>query len=512
MAMPPTATAGPRVDDLDTTDVWKTFKRTLLGQLPTELLQIITEYLGQRDLPAVARIHPILRALADRRLYCPYVSIPYFPDEGEACGRGEELWPFCRTLSHREDLADTVQAMYLVLQGRDLSIEIPAVDLLPGHMPFTSTISTTMEEACIVGMPLPRLANLKDLDMHMVRHVPRNKKIPDDDTSLVRGTLSRLFPGYGSLTVHLVSPPLLPRLECLYWNCDDFLWALAKSPKLKSLNLARPYKFLPDAAPHELNPTVEHFTMAAKSSILNSNAGQVEPLRKFIAHFPALKFIYLTVHDTDYDDHVTQWGRLSPQGRGSFAEVVRLLQPVTSSLRTLVLGPVSSKNDSFLQYLRHADPCAGFQEFRVLEELCAPYQCLFAPSSQWSHITPSPSQLLPATLTWLHIDHPRIEVYDWLARIPHFRDELPVLVKVILQCSQEYGDSYEVFAYISYPHPVLAALKSIDVTLRVDNHDEWDDAWLEYNLKALDCLLSFNAFGPSRSGETIILIIDDLCA
>lgn len=49
--------------------------------------------------------------------------------------------------------------------------------------------------------------------------------------------------------------------------------------------------------------------------------------------------------------------------------------------------------------------------------------------------------------------------------------------EVILQCSHKYGDSYEIFAYISYPHPVLAALKSIDVTLRVDNHDEWDDAW-----------------------------------
>jgi len=130
------------------------------------------------------------------------------------------------------------------------------------------------------------------------------------------------------------------------------------------------------------------------------------------------------------------------------------------------------------EYLKFVTPCVGFKDFKALENLWVDSQCLFGlRDPQWSHITPPPPQLLPTTLKSLTLFFPRIEIYDWLARIPHFRNELPVLTKVEVDCLGEYGDSYEILAYVSYPHPVLAAMKSIGVELYVSyTYEDWNDA------------------------------------
>jgi hypothetical protein len=203
--------------------------------------------------------------------------------------------------------------MYIVIGGGNLKIEIPSADLLPGHLPSTSTISATIEEVCVTGMLFPRLVNLKHLNIYMVRHKPRNDKTLGHESSLIRGAMSRLFTGFDPLTAHPATPPLLPGIEYIHWNLDELHWALAKSPKLTMLVFERPCKFLPDAAPQEFTLSMELLNLTARSSILNPATGQVEPLLNFVTHFPAVEYICLTIHDTDYDDDVSQRGQLDPE-------------------------------------------------------------------------------------------------------------------------------------------------------------------------------------------------------
>lgn len=218
MATPPTANSAARMlelDDIEVADIRKPFEQNLLGQLPVELLETITECLGLRDLPAVARIHPTLCALAKRLLY-PHVLIPYERSRYREDARGKELWPLCWTLSHRQDLADKIQVMDITVQDRELSIVVAGANILPGHSPFRSAVSATIEETCVAGMPLPRLSNLEALKMNLVHRKPYYRpysfsdKIVEDlmpEAALIKGALGRLFSGFDTSTVHLVVPP-----------------------------------------------------------------------------------------------------------------------------------------------------------------------------------------------------------------------------------------------------------------------------------------------------------------
>jgi hypothetical protein len=63
-----------------------------------------------------------------------------------------------------------------------------------------------------------------------------------------------------------------------------------------------------------------------------------------------------------------------------------------------------------------------------------------------------------------------------------------------LNCNAVYGDSYEVFAFMSYPHPVLAVLDFLGVTLPLNYSSEgWKEAWDVYDLKSWIWLLGCKA-------------------
>lgn len=61
-----------------------------------------------------------------------------------------------------------------------------------------------------------------------------------------------------------------------------------------------------------------------------------------------------------------------------------------------------------------------------------------------------------------------------------------------------YGDSYEMFAFKSYPHPVLAALRRVDVNMVLPYDDTyWEQSCNDYDLQALDQVAWFDSFGGS---------------
>jgi hypothetical protein len=101
-------------------------------------------------------------------------------------------------------------------------------------------------------------------------------------------------------------------------------------------------------------------------------------------------------------------------------------------------------------------PCEGFKGFVCLQRLSTPYECLFGPQGhQLLHPTPPPPDLLPPSIVTLTIHHPSIALYDWLAHLPSYRNKLPNLSSITLVCSSYMGDNYEIFKFITYPHPAL---------------------------------------------------------
>lgn len=309
----------------------------------------------------------------------------------------------------------------------------------------------------------------------------------------------KLFPGFGKDTAHLTNPPLFPKMKSLTFTGDQFHWAPAKSPNLIELDLTRPCGILSDCAPDEVNLSLKFLTMVSRSSILNTSSSRHETLQSFLAHFPALACLDLIIRDSKYDRHTSRSDDHSHDVQGSFDVLLRILKPLAPSLKTLNIEVDRSTRGHFLDF---ALPTEGFKDFTCLEELVIPYKSLFGTTDpQWSHISPLPTELLPTYLNSLEIKYPRFEVYDWLARIPQFRHELPLLDIVDLSCDKDYGDSYEVFAFISYPHPVFAVLKSISIELYLHcNRFHWEAEWDNYDLKMLDNFHWFNSFGSACTG------------
>jgi hypothetical protein len=94
---------------------------------------------------------------------------------------------------------------------------------------------------------------------------------------------------------------------------------------------------------------------------------------------------------------------------------------------------------------------------------------------------------LPATLQNLEITYPKATVYDCLAQLPYWRDNLPILNKIALNCASDFGNFYEIFAFDSYDHPVWTALRHIGVVMVLQYREkDSEEAWDKYDLKALD--------------------------
>lgn len=329
------------------------------------------------------------------------------------------------------------------------------------------------------------------------------KGTPEMLCPLIQDSISSLFPGFDRETAHLADPPILPNLKYLDLNGGEIHWALVKGRKLEVLHLSRPCWFMPDETPHEVSQSLVDFWFTSPSSILNPSSVQAEELRSFLAHFPSLRNMMVAIEDQSHDRQHTDTGfDITPEMHGSFAILLRALEPVETSLETLwVLS--DTEEEDWIDYLPFFQPCEGFKKITSLISLTISYGVLFGPSdSQWSHIKPPLPHLLPASLKELQIYEPDISVLDWLARLTDYRDELPVLSQIYIRCSSTRGDSYEVFAFTSYPHPALAALRSIGVKYKVYCPiDGWKAAWNDYDLKALDLVAWVKTLGAPVLGK-----------
>jgi len=480
--------------------------KSILGRMPPELLQIVTEYLSQRDLPAAACISRPLQALAERCLYNG-INIPYDPNVDYPCeeveeGLGYEIWPLYRTLSARSDLAKRVKTLNILIIDRSLGITADSKGVFPGGLLFSSDLDMRLPEATIAGALLQLLSAVESLTVHFV------EEDGDGDADIssrpTSDCMAKLFPGFNSRTAHLRSLTAVQKVKELEWNGSEFHWMLARSPHLTVLNLTRSSTILPDEAPNETNAALEQLRIDQSSALLNPAATQHETLKPFLAHFPGLKQVLLHISDRRHhplivpNEHI-----LTHENQGSFATLLTKLETLAPCLNTLFIMTSRYSNDPHASaWLNYALPSAGFAHFKSLRYLCVPYQSLFGPvDAQWSHVTPSPAELLPSTLEHLELAYPRVAVYDWLARFPSFHEKLPALRIVELACSGDYGDAYNEFAFECYPHPALAALQSIDVALKLETPKwQWQKAWDDYDIPLFDKLWWFRSFGSPCVG------------
>jgi hypothetical protein len=150
------------LDDMDSDYILSPLEYSLM-------LQNLTSCLSRRHLPALAHISPTLRALVERRLYRD-IEIPYNPQAGPAAeeeeGHGMKLWPLYETLSRRPDLTRKMHIMSLIIQKRDLNVEVPSTGVLPGGMAFASHLNMAMPEPTIAGALFQLPLGIKELSLH----------------------------------------------------------------------------------------------------------------------------------------------------------------------------------------------------------------------------------------------------------------------------------------------------------------------------------------------------------
>ena len=78
------------------------FEHSSFGKLPNELLRNIVQYVPKRYLPALARISPVLRELAEERLYQHIILNG--PRQTSLYYNENVIWPLYRTSISRPDL------------------------------------------------------------------------------------------------------------------------------------------------------------------------------------------------------------------------------------------------------------------------------------------------------------------------------------------------------------------------------------------------------------------------
>jgi hypothetical protein len=165
-----TRTQAGIMERLVDTPASKPFEQTLLGMLPTELLQIVTQCLSNSDLITIALISSKLRALAKRRL-CRDISLPHITTElVQKQGTGMEHWPLCRTLSHRPDLAAKVFTMYIVDQDILHEVPVPSTQVLPDQLYLSPDFCAYIPQAFVTGMLLQRATKLEDLTLILLNY------------------------------------------------------------------------------------------------------------------------------------------------------------------------------------------------------------------------------------------------------------------------------------------------------------------------------------------------------
>lgn len=205
----------------------------------------------------------------------------------------------------------------------------------------------------------------------------------------------------------------------------------------------------------------------------------------FLAHFPSLEHLRLTIYDLDIDLLHLSSADLEEPGEKSYGTLLKRFNPVALCLKSLDIGLYEPDVDDCASvFLWRVQPASGFKEFKALKRLVVPYQCLLGATVSLVDTLPSPATILPSTLESLEVYCPRIHIYDWFLRLRNVRHRLLALSKIMLHCHSAYGDSYDQFAFINCSHPVLDVMDELGITLDFTYRPrDWEEDWNDYDLE-----------------------------
>lgn len=501
-----TGTAAPEtpwLTELDSVELsWNTtaFSRSHLGRLPIELLQTIIRYIPTTHLPAVARVTPRLRELAERSLYrCIDLSRKILVDCGD---RTDVLWLLHCTLIRRPDLARMIKQFSGTVYEQDTSVEVNTSILFPGDVHFSSAAKVSLSRTVIKGrILLQHLTNVEKVRLTL--NVADGTDRPWETAlrkQLALKPLHKLLPGFNNMTAHGLKFPGLQKLTGLEFAGSEFHWVLAKLPCLEKLKLTRPCLILPDAAPNEVNTNLKSLGMSARSTILRDNSQHHATLKAFLAHFPSLEDLRLTIYDLRIDATSVSSLDLIEEGESSYSNLLERISSVAAHLVTLDVGVYKDdeddENDGSCDFLDDVQPASGFQQFKSLKRLVVPYQCLLGHTTSSVDTLPSPAAILPPALENSEVHCPQIYIYKWLARLRIVRDRLPVLSEVHLYCQSPYGDDYDIFHFVNCHHSVPGVLGELGITLHKSYRpQDWQKGWDEYDIDIFNVIRWLESLG-----------------
>jgi hypothetical protein len=425
----------------------------------------------------------VLRKLAEERLYQHIILNG--PRQTSWNYNENVIWPLYRTLVSRPGLADRVSIFECTAHEKEDRIEVNISALSLHDQSLYSVAKASLKQTTILGcIVLQRIPNVDKVCLKLFGISPNT-----DESLTLPDPLRLLMPVFDRATAHTLQFAGLQNLTKLDFSGCQFHWTLAKLPCLRWLRLSRPCYILNDEAPNEVSTSVTRLEICALADILRSRSGFYSSFRAFLAHFPALLELKLTIYVL-FPDNI--WG---PDTEGkSYDTLLERLIPVASHLRSLEMGvfntdeevyfPRDGGNDRANKFLVDVLPASDFKDFRRLEKLVVPYQCLLGHTMSPSDLVLSPDQILPATLQYLQIDCPQIHVYGWLAHLHTVRYRLPVLSEINLYSQLPYGDEYPVMYYEQREHPALRILSDLDISLTWEYRvGDWKEEWDEYDLE-----------------------------
>lgn len=483
------------LDDIDVSWNTTTFAQSYPGRLPSEILDSIIGFVQTSDLPAVARISPRLRKLAEKHLYT-WIDLKTHNDGGwPRPVYHDSAWMLYCTLSHREDLAQGIKRYSATLFDQEVSINVDTSALFPGDTQLSSAAKVSLQHILIGGRILGLLTNLEELRMEISKSAHSLWWLSIEDRArkeMAADPLAHLLPAFNHATAHTIQCPGLQRLTYLEFGGAEIHWALAKSPCLRKICLTRPCVILSDEAPDEVNTSLKTLTMAARSTILRKNSRRYASFPSFLAHFPSLRELTVRISDFAADELPMRPDQIHIDDELDYTNLLDKISVVAAYLTELDIGVYSDAKEDDTRandYLRQVLPGPGFQQFKALKSLLVLYQCLLGHTLSLVDSVPSPATTLAPNLESLAIHCPQIYLYDWLARLELVQYCLPELSSVVLYCQRPYGDGYNVFEFEHHDHRVREVLAKIGVELHLDYRQrDWEEEWDNYDLKILDAI------------------------
>ncbi|KAF3010653.1 hypothetical protein E8E13_004754 [Curvularia kusanoi] len=450
------------------------FIHSSFGKLPMEMLENIIRFVPTFDLPALACTSRLLCELVENKLY-RHIVVDGLISRTNWGTFKNVIWPLHRTLVLRPDLVKKIRTFECAVFNEDdtVEVDISNVDLLDQGLHTVAKISVN-QIATVGCMVLKRLINVETLSLKLHEG---NGTTP---WTLTPNALHKLQPGFDRRTAHTLHLPGLQKLKKFYFAGATFHWALAKLPCLQSLTLSRPCIILDDGAPGEVSSSLTQLGICACTDILRTRSGAYWNFGTFLAHFPALTDLKLSIYDSKNDEDF-RW--LASGGR-SYDTLLQRLTPVASHLRSLDLGVYDEKpgDNRANKFLQTVQPASNFKQFTALVDLVVPYQGLLGePVSPFDPLPP-PTWILPNTLESLEVHCPQVSIFDWIARLRKTNDEFPSLAKISLYSQLPYGDEYPEIWIEQREHPVVHTLHNTGISFESTYRKrDWKIKWEHFD-------------------------------